>query len=557
MNKTTTLILTLSIFSVALTAQKTIVEIKGNQFYINGKPTYEGRVWKGHKIEGLLMNSRMVQGIFDDLNPETVGEFAYPDTKKWDANRNTAEFIKAMPDWKANGLLAFTLNMQGGSPYGYGNKKCVNPGFNKDGSLMKPYMKRLDRILKKADELNMVVMLGLFYFGQDQQVQDETAVINAVDNMTDWLLRKGYRHVMIEINNECDHPDYNHAILKPKRVHELIERVKNKQVKGHRLLVSTSFTGKKVPTANVVKASDFILLHGNGAKKPMQVQRLIDSTKMVEGYRNIPLVNNEDDHYDFEKDTNNLTVSVRNYVSWGYFDFRFKGETDYKEGYQSVPVDWGINSARKKAFFKKLKEITGGIVNEVKNVQKSDFIKLEAEQTRANLGKWQIIREGEPHYVAGASGKAHVEFLGNNPDTGDPDSPLTYTFTAPKNGNFRLLMMSSKRLEGARGDMCNDAYVKMEGDFQSATNLDNSVLKNYLKYFQEGSTKTPEKAWHWGIRAEQGKHEFFNLIYTLKKGQTYTLTVAGRSQRFSIDYLVLYDNDKMTVQEAQKFFIKL
>ena len=41
--------------------------------FINGEPTYRGHVWNGHKIEGLLMNSRMVQGIFDDLNPETRG----------------------------------------------------------------------------------------------------------------------------------------------------------------------------------------------------------------------------------------------------------------------------------------------------------------------------------------------------------------------------------------------------------------------------------------------------------------------------------------------------
>lgn len=236
--------------NAGLNAQKTIVEIKGNQFYINGKPTYEGRVWNGNKIEGLLMNSRMVQGIFDDLNPETSSEFAYADTKKWDADRNTNEFVKAMPEWKAHGLLAFTLNMQGGSPYGYGNKKCLNPGFNKDGSLMQPYMNRLDRILKQADELNMVVILGLFYFGQDQNVKDETAVINAVDNVTNWILEKGYRNVMIEVNNECDINAYDHAILKPNRVHELIERVKSKQPKGYRLLVSTSFAGKKVPTAN-------------------------------------------------------------------------------------------------------------------------------------------------------------------------------------------------------------------------------------------------------------------------------------------------------------------
>ena len=540
--------------NISLKAQKTIVEIKGNQFYINGKPTYEGRVWNGNKIEGLLMNSRMVQGIFDDLNPETSSEFAYADTKKWDADRNTHEFVAAMPQWYAHGLNAFTLNMQGGSPYGYGNKKCLNPGFNPDGSLMQPYMNRLDKILKKADDLHMVVILGIFYFGQDQNLKSETAVINAVDNLTNWLFEKGYRNVLIEINNECDHNAYDHAILKPNRVHELIEKVKNKQQKGYRLLVSTSFTGKKVPMANVVKAADFLLIHGNGAKSPQQIQLLIDSTKQVEGYRNMPIVNNEDDHFDFDKDTNNFTVSIRNYVSWGYFDFRFPKETDYTEGYQSVPVDWGINSARKKGFFNKVKEITGRTPTEKKKVLQTDFIKIEAESTRSPLGKWQLIKPGAPHYVAGASGKAHLEFSGNAPDKGNPNSPLTYRFKAPKDGNFRLLMMASKRLEGVRGDLCNDVYVKMDGNFQSATNLDKAVLTDYIKYFQEGSVKTPENAWHWGIRAEQGKHQFFNLIYALKKGQTYTLTVAGRSQRFNMDYMVFYDNDKMTLKEAQAFF---
>ena len=549
---------------LGLYAQKTIVEIKGNQFYINGKPTYEGRYWEGNKIEGLLMNSRMVQGIFDDLNPETSSEFAYADTKKWDAERNTNEFIAAMPQWYAHGLNAFTINMQGGSPYGYGNKKCLNPGFNPDGSLMQPYMNRLDKILKKADELQMVVILGIFYFGQDQNLKDETAVINAVDNLTNWLFEKGYRNVVIEIANECDLVKaYDHPIIYPERITELINKVKSNQKKGYRFLVSTSFSGLKVPTANVVKAADFILIHGNSAKSPKQIQLLIDSTKKVEGYRNMPIVNNEDDHFDFEKDTNNFTVSIRNYVSWGYFDFRFPKETEYTEGYQTVPVDWGIHSDRKRGFFKKVQEITGAkqtAINDVtpikKDISQADFIRMEAESTPSPLGKWYIIKQGEANYVAGASGKAHIEFLGNNPDTGEPNSPLTYTFTAPKEGNFRLLMMSSKRLEGVRGDLCNDAYVKMDGDFQSATNLDKAVLSNYLKYFQEGSVKTPENAWHWGIRAEQGKHQFFNLIYALKKGQTYTLTVVGRSQRFNIDYIVFYDNDKMTLKEAQAFFTK-
>jgi hypothetical protein len=146
-------------------AQKTKVSITGNQFYINDKPSNEGRVWNGNKIEGLLFNSRIVQGVFDDLNVATRDTFAYTDTRKWDPERNNREFVAAMPHWKAYGLNAITVNMQGGSPFGYGNFDFYNPGFNADGSLNYAYMYRLENILKKADELEMVVILGLFYFG--------------------------------------------------------------------------------------------------------------------------------------------------------------------------------------------------------------------------------------------------------------------------------------------------------------------------------------------------------------------------------------------------------
>lgn len=33
----------------------------------------------------------------------------------------------------------------------------------------------------------------------------------------------------------------------------------------------------------------------------------------------------------------------------------------FDDGYQPVPVNWGISSQRKKAFFDKLEEITGGL----------------------------------------------------------------------------------------------------------------------------------------------------------------------------------------------------
>jgi len=67
----------LNIDASAQNNRKTVVTIKNDQFLINGKPTYENRYWKGYKIEGLLMNSRMVQGVFDDSNPETIQNWIY------------------------------------------------------------------------------------------------------------------------------------------------------------------------------------------------------------------------------------------------------------------------------------------------------------------------------------------------------------------------------------------------------------------------------------------------------------------------------------------------
>jgi len=347
--------------SVGLAAERrTAVSIMGDEFHINGRPTYEGRMWKGHKIQGLLLNSRMVQGIFDDLNTNTVAQWAYANTGRWDAERNTREFIAAMPEWRAHGLLAFTVNLQGGSPQGYSSvQPWHNSAIATDGSLRPDYLRRLERILDRADELGMAVMLGYFYFGQDERVRDEAAVIRATDEATKWILDHGWRNVLIEINNECN-VRYDHAILKPDRVHELIERVKATKRGGRRLLVSTSYGGGTIPKENVVRASDYLLLHGNGVSDPKTISEMVRQTRAVPGYRPMPILFNEDDHFDFDKPANNFIAAVSEHASWGYFDFRMKGE-NFDEGYQSVPVNWGLNSERKRGFFKLLREITGEV----------------------------------------------------------------------------------------------------------------------------------------------------------------------------------------------------
>ena len=339
------------------TPRHTHVAIRGENFYINGQPTYPGRVWNGHRIEGLLLNSRMVQGIFDDLNPETTNRWAYPDTGKWDANRNTGEFIAAMPEWRDHGLLAFTLNLQGGSPYGYSREQpWRNSAFAPDGSLRLDYFSRLEKILNHADELGMVVILGFFYQAQDRELTNETAVLKAVDGATGWVLDHGYRNVIVEINNECDQ-HYVNEILRPERVHELVTRVRATERNGFHVPVSTSYSGP-LPKMNVVTNADFILVHGNGVRK--NPSRITDSVQKIRAMwdKPKPIVFNEDDNYDFDQPTNNFVAAVSEHTSWGYFDYRRKGE-GASEGFQSVPADWSIGSERKRGFFQLLSQITG------------------------------------------------------------------------------------------------------------------------------------------------------------------------------------------------------
>jgi hypothetical protein len=73
------------------------IQIRGGDFWLDGSPTYPGRTWRGQAIEGLLLNSRMVQATFDDLNPATRGRWACPDSGLWDPERNISEFVAVLP----------------------------------------------------------------------------------------------------------------------------------------------------------------------------------------------------------------------------------------------------------------------------------------------------------------------------------------------------------------------------------------------------------------------------------------------------------------------------
>ena len=345
----------------------TTLAIEGASFICNGLPANSGRSLDGIPLDGLLLNSRMINGVFDDANPDTVHMWAYPDTGGWDANRNTDEFIAAMDQWCADGLNAFTLGIQGGSPQGYSTSQpWDNAGFTSDGHLLPTYQERIARIVNRADELGMVVILCLFYHGQDHRFANEDAIRTAVVESCKWVLAQGWQHVLIEIANEVNwHTHYTYELIKHPRIHELIALAKTVERDGRRLLVSSSFTAAEPwATPEVLAEADYLLVHGNGTPYPDRLREMVEWIKAQPDYRGQPIMFNEDDHFDFGLPQNNMKSALAAGASWGFFDpgsvTVFPPQPtigDYVNGYQAVPINWGVTTETKRGFFEALRRI--------------------------------------------------------------------------------------------------------------------------------------------------------------------------------------------------------
>lgn len=261
-------------FAVGTFNPKTTVSIEGNSLLINGKLTYEGCK---PESRGRLMNVRMVNSVFDDENPETR-----PDG--FDPEVNTANFISSMDQYKSKGILAFTINLQGGFP---GYEKAINSAFRPDASLKPEYMNRVSRIIEAADASGMVIIMGLFYQRQDQILPDEDMVRKATANVAAWIRDKGYKNVMVEIANEYKHQGFDHKIILEEDGE--VELMNIVRATAPSLLVSTSDLGNVRFHPKLCEAADFILLHGNGMNPNIYKDR-INSFKAYEK----PIIFNED-----------------------------------------------------------------------------------------------------------------------------------------------------------------------------------------------------------------------------------------------------------------------
>ena len=288
---------------------RTRVSIADGKWRINGEPTYPGA-----PAEGLLMNVRMVNCVFEDLKrPE------------FDPELNTDEFISKVPEYAAHGVRAFSVNLQGGFP---GYEGAVNSAFAPDGSLRDSYMARVRRVLEACDRAGVAVILGLYYQRQDQILKDEAAVRAGVVNTVNWIRDGGFANVVVEIANEATHPGFDHGLLRTMEGQgELISLAKDTWPE---LLVSTSGIGEKNSPGDVSGRADFYLLHFNNT--PLEpIRKRVASLRPTDK----PILCNEDTK-EGEEGAEVARMCVAEGVSWGMmllehnqqYPFAFEGAAD-------------------------------------------------------------------------------------------------------------------------------------------------------------------------------------------------------------------------------------
>jgi hypothetical protein len=353
---------------------KTTISIHKQQFHINEQPTYAGRAHQRRHIEGLLFNTRMVQAIFDDENPDTAIHWRYPDTGTWDAERNTREFCAALPLYARHGVLGVTVGLQGGgsiyTPEIYNH--YLNSAFTPEGELKPAYLERLRQILAAADDAGIIVIVNYFYWKQSARLNSDAAVRRATEAATDWLLSTGYTNILVDVMNECgDWWGGLHPQLGTQRIHELIELVQQTTLHGRRLLAGSSTGGgEELPRGRWQAVEDFHMPHGNGCY-PDQLRAKLQRLKASDDFQRKPrpILVNEDTIF-----LDNLEACVDEYASWGFycqgFGCDYADRMDWKTrrressvealtGFQTVPVNWGIHTPEKRPFFERVAVLTG------------------------------------------------------------------------------------------------------------------------------------------------------------------------------------------------------
>lgn len=345
---------------------ETTLSISGESFLINGKLTYSEIPGSSPDVHGLLMNSRFIQGIFDDKADPS--RFARWGRDSWDPEQHTDDLIAALPEWYRYGLRAFTVGFQGGGPcFTINNLTLNNNPFSEDGTTIDAaYLARMDRLIRAADEIGMVAIVSYFYGDQTRFLRDGKAVRNAVTTASNWLRDSGFTNVIVEVANEYDINQFTrHPILYyPEGTAALCDLAR---AESGGMPVGCSGGGGS-HNREVAEASDVVLIHGNGTNR----QRLYNMITNVRGWGlNRPIVTNED-----SQAIGQMEVTYKTRTSWGYYN---------NMTMQEPPADWTVKPGEDQFFAYRMAKGLGIDVDDIP--AEDQFVLMGLEPNMAYEGQ--------------------------------------------------------------------------------------------------------------------------------------------------------------------------
>ena len=207
-----TLILITTTFVRPAVAQTPVLTRSGNFFLLDGVEIYRF----GLRAANALQDDTITQRLIDNL----------------DAMKN-------------HGIQSVNVSLQGANT-------GITNAFNTDGTLISDYTSRLTIILDALAQREMVGVVTYFYQDRDQELANDDAVREAVQNATEFLLP--WRNVWLYVINEPGHQGFDRTILKTSSGQQEIYNLVKSIDSGRLVFVSNSandgFTAGTAATAS-------------------------------------------------------------------------------------------------------------------------------------------------------------------------------------------------------------------------------------------------------------------------------------------------------------------
>lgn len=201
------IVLVISLLGLGFGSSASVLTIDGNQILQDGEPV---------KLVGLRCSNALI------------------------SDQTTEELIDALDLYKSYGLNTVSVFLMGSR---FGDVK----GYHPDGSMDPVYLARLERILEATESRNMIMIVGCLYWSVSRAKEDlihwkQEDANMAIAATARWLGKKGYRHVILDPDNE--------GMAGREMKWETEPMVKTAQAANPKLLVANN-THKDSPSADL------------------------------------------------------------------------------------------------------------------------------------------------------------------------------------------------------------------------------------------------------------------------------------------------------------------